>query len=75
VILPGVWKISLVPRSSLRIPDLQSPTPYSKQIPYQTEGAMLICIVIHIKRAKSGVEAQRRPALATFLKTMILRLT
>jgi hypothetical protein len=27
---------------------------------------MLICIVIHIKRAKSGVEAQRRPAFATF---------
>ena len=36
---------------------------------------MLICIVIHIKRAKSGVETQSRPAFVTVLKTTIFRLT
>lgn len=36
---------------------------------------MLICIVIHIKRAKGGVETQRRLVFATFLKTTIFRLT
>jgi hypothetical protein len=46
-----------------------------QQVSYQTDRVMLICIVIHIKRVKSGVEAQKRPALATFLKTTILRLT
>jgi hypothetical protein len=57
------------------MPDLRLRRLILQQVSYQTEGAMLICIVIHIKRAKSGVEAQKRSALATFLKTTILRLT